>query len=323
MDPRHLLQLATILEKGSITQASRHLHLTQPTLTHNMQTLEMQAGGQLFERSRLGVRSTPLGELLAREGRDIARRINDAREASARHRMGMRNQVRIAAGPLVSAAMLPGLTACLLQRHPEIAMNFLTDRPHLLIEQLAAGQHDLVIAPSWMDRPPQGIAREVLVDDSLGVFCGASHRLAPTGRLTPADAAQEKWITLGLASPFDQDVVGMLADAGIQHTRAEITVLGDAFSLLSILAQGQHLAVLPHYPVRALKPHFPVQALRIDAQARPRRIYLWCRENLLENAAFVRVRQSVMDHAAAHVRSVMQPVVPAPASARPPRHGPV
>jgi DNA-binding transcriptional LysR family regulator len=86
MDPRHLLQLATILEKGSITQASRHLHLTQPTLTHNMQTLEMQAGGQLFERSRLGVRSTPLGELLAREGRDIARRINDAREASARHR---------------------------------------------------------------------------------------------------------------------------------------------------------------------------------------------------------------------------------------------
>jgi DNA-binding transcriptional LysR family regulator len=66
MDPRHLVQLAAILEKGSITQASRHLHLTQPTLTHNMQTLEMQAGGQLFERSRFGVRSTLLGEMLAR-----------------------------------------------------------------------------------------------------------------------------------------------------------------------------------------------------------------------------------------------------------------
>jgi DNA-binding transcriptional LysR family regulator len=321
MDPRHLLQLATILEKGSITQASRHLHLTQPTLTHNMQTLEMQAGGQLFERSRLGVRSTPLGELLAREGRDIARRINDAREASARHRVGMRNQVRIAAGPLVSAAMLPGLTAYLLQRHPELAMNFLTDRPHLLIEQLVAGQHDLVIAPSWMDRPPQGIAREVLVDDRLGVFCGASHRLAPGGHLTPTDAAQERWITLGLASPFDQDVVGMLGDAGIHHPRTEITVLGDAFSLLSILAQGRHLAVLPHYPVRALRSHFPVQTLQIDARARPRRIYLWCREDLLEDNTFVRVRQSVMDHAAEHVRTVMQRAAPAPAGAKRTRRG--
>ena len=69
MDPRHLVQLATILEKGSLTQASRYLHLTQPTLTHNMQTLEMQAGGTLFERSRFGVRSTPLGEMLARSSR--------------------------------------------------------------------------------------------------------------------------------------------------------------------------------------------------------------------------------------------------------------
>ena len=48
MDPRHLVQLATILEHCSISQASRHLHLTQPTLTHNMQVLEMQAGGKLF-----------------------------------------------------------------------------------------------------------------------------------------------------------------------------------------------------------------------------------------------------------------------------------
>ena len=69
MDPRHLLQLATILESGSITKATQLLHLTQPTLTHNMQILESQAGGQLFERSRHGVRSTSLGEMLAREGR--------------------------------------------------------------------------------------------------------------------------------------------------------------------------------------------------------------------------------------------------------------
>ena len=307
MDPRHLLQLATILEKGSITKASQHLHLTQPTLTHNMQTLEMQAGGRLFERSRLGVRSTPLGELLAREGREIARRVHDAREASARHRVGMRHQIRLSAGPMVSAAMLPGLVPWLVQRHPEFAVSLLTDRPHLLVEQLMEGQHDLVIAPSWRDRPPQGITRTLLVDDTLGVFCGAGHRLAASGRLRAGDAAQEKWITLGLASPFDVDVVGMLSEAGIDRPRTEITVLGDAFSLLAMLAQGKHLSVLPSYPVRALLSYFPVRPLDIDAQARPRRIYLWCREELLEDADVARVRLSVLDFAARHVGSLAAP----------------
>ena len=68
MDPRDLLQLASILEMGSITQASYRLHFTQPTLTHNMQRLEKETGGTLLERNRFKVRSTPLGEILAREG---------------------------------------------------------------------------------------------------------------------------------------------------------------------------------------------------------------------------------------------------------------
>src|SRR5690606_19025758 len=115
MDPRHLVQLAAILEHGSISQASRHLHLTQPTLTHNMQALEVQAGGRLFERSRFGVRSMVLGEMLAREGRAIARRLKDAAEVTARHRGGLRSTVRIGTGPLVGAAFLPGLTQVLLE----------------------------------------------------------------------------------------------------------------------------------------------------------------------------------------------------------------
>ena len=103
-----MFQLATILEKGSLTQASRYLHLTQPTLTHNMQTLEMQAGGTLFERSRFGVRSTPLGEMLAREGRAISRRLKDAQEVSARHRSSFKSQIRVGSGPIIGAALLPG-----------------------------------------------------------------------------------------------------------------------------------------------------------------------------------------------------------------------
>lgn len=304
MDPRHLLQLATILEKGSITKASRFLHLTQPTLTHNMQTLEMQVGGRLFVRSRLGVRSTPLGELLAREGRDIQRRVQDAVAAGARHRLGLRNQVRIGAGPMIGAAVLPELTAALLEKHADIALMLHSERPHLLVEQLVDGLHDLVIAPSWLEQPPQGIARELLIDDHLAVYCGPAHRLAAAAELRPGQADDERWLTLGVASPFDKAVFGMLDQAGIAGARVEITTLGDAMVLLRTLMLGRHLTVLPWHPVRLLQGHFPIVELAIDAPARARPIFLWYREALLENPFFVAVKQTMLATVADAVRGL-------------------
>lgn len=296
MDPRHLVQLATILEKGSITQASRHLHLTQPTLTHNMQTLEMQAGGTLFERSRYGVRSTPLGEMLAREGRAIARRLQDAAEVTARHRHGVRRQVRIGTGPLVGAALLGELVREALQRFPDLALTVQSDRPHLLVEQLIDGRHDIVIAPSWLERPPHGIERRLLVQDVLGVFCGAAHPLAAGGTLQAAE--ELRWISLGAASPFDQDVREMLRAAGLQRTRVALTVMGEAFMLLDTLAQGQHLAVLSGYALRRLAPRFGLVELALPGPGKPRPIYLWCRSDTLDDTATADVAALVQDIAA-------------------------
>lgn len=293
MDPRHLVQLAAILEQGSISKASRSLHLTQPTLTHNMQTLEMQAGGKLFERSRFGVRSTVLGDMLAREGRAIARRLQDAGEVAARHRGGLRGTLRLGFGPLLGLSLVPGLSGELLRHHPHVHLMLQSDRPHLLVEQLVDGRHDLVIAPSWLDRPPPGIDRVLLVEDDLGVFCGKSHPLAKVGALSRAGVAQ-KWISLGTASPFDQHVREMLAAAGVETPRTEITVLGEASMLLRVLAQGQHLSVLPHFPLRLLRDDIPVTELALRAPPASRNIYLWCKANALEEPTFASIRETVL-----------------------------
>lgn len=298
MDPRHLVQLATILEKGSITQASHHLHLTQPTLTHNMQALEMQAGGTLFERSRFGVRSTPLGEMLAREGRAIARRLKDAGEVSARHRSGLKSQVRLGSGPIIGAALVPGLARELLRRYPDIALTVQSDRPHLLVEQLIDGRHELVIAPSWLDRPPPGIERFLLVQDDLGVFCGPAHPLAAQRALRAGDADGLGWISFGTASPFDQDVREMLSAAGVGGTRTEIAALGEAFMLLRLVSEGRHLCVLPRFPVRLLQAYFPLVELELAAPPQPRPIYLWCRSTLLEDPGFVEMKDAILAYAA-------------------------
>lgn len=64
MDPeiRHLRAICAIADAGSLTRAAARLGISQPALTALLQRVERSIGGQLFARSRTGVRPTPLGE---------------------------------------------------------------------------------------------------------------------------------------------------------------------------------------------------------------------------------------------------------------------
>ena len=294
MDPKHLLQLATILECGSISKASQVLHLTQPTLTHNMQSLEATAGGKLFERSRFGVRSTALGEVLAREGRAIDRRVRDANEACARHRGGFHNTVRLGTGPLVGAALVPDLLLALSKSDHRCALSVQSDKPHLLLDQLIDGQHEFVIAPTWMDKPPPGIERFLMVRDEIGIFCGKNHPSAATGKLHK----KTEWLgMMSTSSPFDRSIREMLQEAGIHEARSHMTVMGDTLMLLRVLAQGRHLSVLPKHLLKTLGPPLGLVELAVPTRSASRDIYLWCRKELLEDPALVALQQFIVSFA--------------------------
>ena len=108
-----------------------------------------------------------------------------------------------------------------------------------------------------------------------------------------------EWVSLGTASPFDQNVREMLRQSGLDHARPGITLVGDASIMLRILAQGRHLSVLPRYPMRVLGPQHGIREVPVGGRAMARNIYLWCRTVSLEDAAMVRLRNFIISYAAA------------------------
>ena len=283
MDPRHLMQLAVILDKGSITAAAQHLLLTQPTLTRNMGTLEMQAGGSLFSRSRFGVRSTSLGEDLARHGRALARQMQMAGETVSRHRIGLHTHVRIGAGPLIGMALLHELSAAVLKERPQLAMSVTTTRPQMLIDQLADGDHDLIIAPAIYAQTPLGITRILLAEDAISIYCSPSHPLATTREPSAEALSQCQWMNVGTTSPFQNTELDMLARSGIQRVNTQFATVGDAVVLLQVLMRGQHLAVLPRLPMRLMAAAYPAVELSPPQGTTRRDLYIWVRDEVLDD----------------------------------------
>ncbi|WP_218281134.1 LysR family transcriptional regulator [Verrucomicrobium spinosum] len=51
-----------VLEEGSLNRAATRLHVTQPSLSRQMQALEHEIGGPLLERQTSGVKPTALGQ---------------------------------------------------------------------------------------------------------------------------------------------------------------------------------------------------------------------------------------------------------------------
>lgn len=71
MEIRVLKYFLAVAEEGSITAAANSLHLTQPTLSRQLQDLEKQLGQKLLVRGRYKVSLTPEGLILKKRAEEI------------------------------------------------------------------------------------------------------------------------------------------------------------------------------------------------------------------------------------------------------------
>ena len=71
MEFRVLKYFLAIAREGSITGAANFLHLTQPTLTRQIQDLEKELGHKLFIRGKYKVTLTPEGMMLRKRAEEI------------------------------------------------------------------------------------------------------------------------------------------------------------------------------------------------------------------------------------------------------------
>ncbi|GGB79528.1 hypothetical protein GCM10011352_01460 [Marinobacterium zhoushanense] len=284
MDPKHLLYLSVVLEKGSLTEAAKHLAVTQPTLTRIMSTLEMQAGGQLFSRSRYGVKATPVGEALAREGRAIQRNVEMAQLISSRFSHGYNQEIRIGVGPLLAATIIPEVINQIISDVKKTSLTINVYRPTVLMDKLMDGELDLVIAPAADLRTIEHTQRTLLGDDQLGIFCSRSHPLAQKKELTLRDFYDFPWLSLGHASPFERQVMEMLSVRGLSNIRTQLIFRNDGHMLLHILSQGAYLAVLPRKPIQCSLYNDQLVELELNTGLiQERNLYLWARDEFADH----------------------------------------
>ncbi|MBE2251289.1 MAG: transcriptional activator NhaR [Myxococcus sp.] len=142
----HLLYFWTVARTGSIANASRELHLSQPTISTQLKTLEESLGHKLFQRAGRRLVLTDVGRTTFRYADDIFRLGRELQESLARGPLGQ--QVRLAVGvtDVVPKLVAERLLEPAFKEEPELQLEVHEGHINELLAKLALHELDVVLS---------------------------------------------------------------------------------------------------------------------------------------------------------------------------------
>ncbi|MDC7788898.1 LysR substrate-binding domain-containing protein [Rhodoplanes sp. TEM] len=271
MELRHLRYFTALGEQLSFTRAATLVHVTQPTLSHQIRQLEDELGVRLFDRTGKRVALTEQGELLLPS---ITRALNDIDGAIRALRTGteaLAGTLAVGAVHSVHMRMMPACAATFLARHPDV---------RLVIEDLAApviearvGDGTLDVGIAYAPAADDALVFEPLYEEELVLAVTAAHPLATRRRVRMSALHRTPLILLTRNFATRRMLDGWFAAAGIApNVIVEMNTIG---SMLEMARRSDIAAIVPHRAVAADADLVPVA---IEAPT-PRRVpgLLWPR----------------------------------------------
>jgi DNA-binding transcriptional LysR family regulator len=193
VDLRQLRYFVAVAEELHFSRAAVRLNLAQSALSSQIRQLEREVGGPLLSRSTRRVELTPAGEALLASGREILAAADGALEQA-------RALARGETGSLIIGSLGPapgGLLAPLLHRfgarHPDVRVEVRAFDFSDTLAGLRERHADLAFLYAPLDEPD--LEMVPLITEQRVVVLPHTHRLARRSQISPADLADEEFVT--------------------------------------------------------------------------------------------------------------------------------
>ena len=145
MELKQVEAFLAVAAHGSFSRAAGALHLTQPSVTSRIQSLERDLGQRLFQRNGRGVTLTDVGQSYLPYAQRVVQNVRDGREAVQSMRRLDLGTLRLAAAPSVSAYVLPELLAAYHSQNPALGISIRTVDESRAIQMVLADDVDVAI----------------------------------------------------------------------------------------------------------------------------------------------------------------------------------
>jgi DNA-binding transcriptional LysR family regulator len=296
MQLQQLRYFVALAELRHFTHAAEKVGITQPSLSKQIHSLEVDLGAPLFERARGNVTLTAAGETLLPLAVRIIADVDTAHR-EVQNLVGLRRgRVRLGATPSLCVSLVPRLLRRFHGAHPDVELYIEEGGSQDLVRNLSQGELDLalIVLPAQGSDP--SLSTEPLVRESL-VVASVDPLPIPDGELRITDLRDQPLVMFRAGYDLRDTTVEACRQAGFTPSFA--VEGGEMDAVLSLVEAGLGAAVVPGSVV-AGRP--ALRATPLAPPGIPRTIALaHRREAVLSHAA-----QALRDTLVTHLRETQQ-----------------
>lgn len=154
MEIRVLRYFLTVAREGSITRAANFLHLTQPTLSRQLQDLEKELGQKLFVRGSHNISLTPEGMILRKRAEEIVDMVDKTESVFRSISDTVSGDVYIGGGETESMKYIAEVVKNMQDEYPAIKYHLYSGNAEDVTERLDKGLLDfgILIQPTDLSK---------------------------------------------------------------------------------------------------------------------------------------------------------------------------
>lgn len=184
----HLHQLkyfVSIVETGSVTKAAERCHISQPSISQQLNKLEAGVGKKLFSRVKGKLILTDAGQVMFEQARKILANVEEAKRRVGDVDDTSGGAVAIGILPTLAPFILPRTLLALSQKYPDAMVTVREEISEAIVDAAGRGELDILIEVLPFDESNLNV--EPLFSDEFRVAVHQDNPLAKLDML-PIDA---------------------------------------------------------------------------------------------------------------------------------------
>jgi LysR family hydrogen peroxide-inducible transcriptional activator len=206
MEMHQLRYVVAVARARNFSRAAEQCHVSQPSLSQQIQKLERELGEPLFDRTRREARLTPYGELFLGRASRILLEVEAAQREAGESRGLLRGTVSVGVLPTIAPYLLPAAIAAFNREFPGVEIVVQEDTTAVLVKAALAGEIDFALTSEPLNEERLEIQR--LFSEELLLALPFKHRLARKRSIRATDLKGERLIVLKEGHCLGDQVLG-------------------------------------------------------------------------------------------------------------------
>lgn len=253
MEMQQLRYVVAVARTGNFSRAAGQCHVSQPSLSQQIQKLEDELGERLFDRMKREAKPTPHGEAFLRRAVRILEEADAAKREAADARDLLRGTVTVGVLPTIAPYLLPDVMVQFTGKFPGVEIVVQEDTTARLLKLAHGYEIDFALA----SQPIQDGRLEVreLLSEELLLALPPGHPLTRKRAVAVADLEGERLIVMKEGHCLGDQVLSF-CDRRDLHPKISFRS-AQLETIQALVASGLGISLIPAMAARSNREDLP------------------------------------------------------------------